>query len=225
MCGHHIQQSTNQLGKVANSVYGQLNREKFPCPRSRLRIWLRETGLAVPSLVSLLILYTNAESGASSRYSSRIPRRRPYVMTRDMLTVTLRQDDGLIKPAGGNSVILPSKSTTPLLGILYGQARPFSSQFPENNNQRRERFPEHLRDPVHQHLQQRTSKLLRVSCVVKAFDRSSLNLRLVQSLAPIGLICGCIVPYCTVPPLPCVLNTSRHNLRFLGPSSNPKLFP
>ena len=53
--------------------------EKFPCPRSRLRIWFRETGLAVPSLVSLLILYTSAESGAYSRYSSRIPRRRPYI--------------------------------------------------------------------------------------------------------------------------------------------------
>ena len=79
MCGHHIQQSTNQLRKVANPVYGQLNREKIPCPRSRLRIWFRETSLAVPSLVSLLILYTNAESGAYSRYSSRIPRRRPYI--------------------------------------------------------------------------------------------------------------------------------------------------
>ena len=73
MCGHDIQQSTNQLRKVANPVYGQLNRGKLPCPRSRLRIWFRETGLAVPSLVSLLILYANAESGAFSRYSSRIP--------------------------------------------------------------------------------------------------------------------------------------------------------
>ena len=27
----------------------------FPCPRSRLRIWSRETGSAVPSGVSLLI--------------------------------------------------------------------------------------------------------------------------------------------------------------------------
>ena len=37
------------------------------------------TGLAVPSLVSLLTLYTNAESGAYSRYSTRVPRRRPYI--------------------------------------------------------------------------------------------------------------------------------------------------
>ena len=78
MCGHHIQQSTNQLRKVANPVHGQLNREKNPCPRSRPRIWFRETGLAVPSLASLLILYTNAESGAYSRYSSQVPRR-PYI--------------------------------------------------------------------------------------------------------------------------------------------------
>ena len=47
----------DQPGKVANSARGQLNREKIipPCPRSRLRIWSRETGSAVPSRVSLLI--------------------------------------------------------------------------------------------------------------------------------------------------------------------------
>ena len=35
-----------------------------PCPRSRLRIWSRETNSVVPSCVSLLILHTQAESGA-----------------------------------------------------------------------------------------------------------------------------------------------------------------
>ena len=47
----------DQPGKVANSARGQLNREEsiFPYPRSRLRIWSRETGSAVPSRVSLLI--------------------------------------------------------------------------------------------------------------------------------------------------------------------------
>ena len=40
----------------------------FPCPRSRLRIWSRETGLAVPS-------YTQAEYGAHSWDSSRLSRR------------------------------------------------------------------------------------------------------------------------------------------------------
>ena len=49
--------SKNLPGKVANPARGQLYRENecFPCPRSRLRIWSRETGLAVPSRVSLLI--------------------------------------------------------------------------------------------------------------------------------------------------------------------------
>ena len=41
----------------------------FPYPRSRLRIWSRETGSAAPSRVSLLILHTQAESGAFSRDS------------------------------------------------------------------------------------------------------------------------------------------------------------
>ena len=49
--------SMDQPGKVANPARAQLNRENeyFPCPRSRLRIWFRETGSAVPSRVSLLI--------------------------------------------------------------------------------------------------------------------------------------------------------------------------
>ena len=44
-------------GQVANPARGQLNRENkyFYCPRSRLRIWSRETGWAVSSRVSLLI--------------------------------------------------------------------------------------------------------------------------------------------------------------------------
>ena len=51
----------------------------FPCPRTCLRIWSRETGSAVPSLISLLILHTQAESGAYSRDSYRFPRRRPFI--------------------------------------------------------------------------------------------------------------------------------------------------
>ena len=51
---------------VANSACGQLNRENtnFPFPRSRLRVWSRELGSAVPSRVSPLILHTQAESVA-----------------------------------------------------------------------------------------------------------------------------------------------------------------
>ena len=49
--------TTTVTGRVANPARGQLNREKliFPCPRSCLRIWSRETVSAVPSRVSLLI--------------------------------------------------------------------------------------------------------------------------------------------------------------------------
>ena len=55
-------------------------RKIFPCPRSRLRIWSRETGSAAPSRVSLLISILRAESGAYSlRDSSRVPRRRPFI--------------------------------------------------------------------------------------------------------------------------------------------------
>ena len=46
----------DQPGKVANPARGQLNREnRYPCPRSHLRIWSRKTGSAVPSRISLLI--------------------------------------------------------------------------------------------------------------------------------------------------------------------------
>ena len=47
----------DQPGEAANPARSQVNRENeyFPCPRSRLRIWSRKTGSAVPSRVSLLI--------------------------------------------------------------------------------------------------------------------------------------------------------------------------
>ena len=57
----------DQPGMVANPTRGQLNRENyvFLFLRSRLRIWSR-----------LLIPNTSTESGAYSRGSSRLPRRR-----------------------------------------------------------------------------------------------------------------------------------------------------
>ena len=57
MYGHTYIKSMDQPGKVASPARGQLNRknEYFFCSRSRLRIWSRETGSAVPSRVSLLI--------------------------------------------------------------------------------------------------------------------------------------------------------------------------
>ena len=49
------------------------------CPHSRLIIWSRETGSAVSSRVSLLILHTQAEFDAYPRDSSRFPRRHPFI--------------------------------------------------------------------------------------------------------------------------------------------------
>ena len=39
----------------------------LPCPRSRLRIFSREMGSAVPSRVNLLILHTQIESGMTTK--------------------------------------------------------------------------------------------------------------------------------------------------------------
>ena len=79
----------DQPSKAANPARGQLNREKlnFPCSRRRLRICSRETGSAASSRVSLLILYTRAESCAYSRDSSRFPRRRPCFFLQRLCTL------------------------------------------------------------------------------------------------------------------------------------------
>ena len=56
MYGHTYSKSKDQPGKAANPARGQLNRYiSLSLPCSRLRIWSRETGSAVPSRVSLLI--------------------------------------------------------------------------------------------------------------------------------------------------------------------------
>ena len=57
----------------------EISQWKFPCPRSRLIIWLRKTGSAVPSRVTLLIIHTQADSGAYSRDFSHFPRRRTFI--------------------------------------------------------------------------------------------------------------------------------------------------
>ena len=62
MYGHYIQQSMDQPGKVANRGRGQLNSEENELFPVHVRIWSHETGSAVPSRVSLLILHTQAES-------------------------------------------------------------------------------------------------------------------------------------------------------------------
>ena len=60
--GHHFIQSIDQPGKVDNPARGQLNTENeyFPVSVRALGIRSLETGSAVPSCVSLLILYTQA---------------------------------------------------------------------------------------------------------------------------------------------------------------------
>ena len=71
------------INQEKNLARCQLKRGKlsFPFPCSRLRIWSRDTGSAVPFNASLLILHAQAESGADLRYSSRFPRRRPHIYT------------------------------------------------------------------------------------------------------------------------------------------------
>ena len=118
MCGHHKQLSTNQPGKLANPVHGQLNREKFHCSRLRLRIWFRETDLAVPSRVSLLILHTQTESGAYSRDCSPCPRRRPYIFT----TTHHRVSPGFIGSRDCVSIAFTAEST-----LAQGQYSPQGS--------------------------------------------------------------------------------------------------
>ena len=76
-----LKQSTNQPEGCQSCSHDQLTREEISCPRSCLKIWFRETGLAVPSRVSLLILYTNAESGAYPKDSSQCPQRCPFIFT------------------------------------------------------------------------------------------------------------------------------------------------
>ena len=49
----------------------------FSCPRSRLRVWSRDTDSAVPSRVSLLIPILRPNLVLNLRNSSRFPRRRP----------------------------------------------------------------------------------------------------------------------------------------------------
>ena len=73
--------SMDQPGKVDNPARGQSLPRKwnFPCPRSPLTIWLRETDSFVPSHIRLLVLHTQAESGDYLRDSTRVPRRRPFL--------------------------------------------------------------------------------------------------------------------------------------------------
>ena len=69
----------NRVVRQSCSWSAEQEKGIFSCPCSRPRIWSCETGPAVPSRVSLLILHIQAESGAYSRDSSRLPPWRPFI--------------------------------------------------------------------------------------------------------------------------------------------------
>ena len=79
----HFQLSMDQPGTIAKPAREQLYTGKnifsLPCPRSSLSICTRETVSSILFRVSLLIIHTQAESGACSRDSSRFPGRRPRI--------------------------------------------------------------------------------------------------------------------------------------------------
>ena len=79
MYGQHSRQSMDKPGKNVNPARSQLNRE---INISRLKISPRKTGSALLFWVSLLILYSQAESGAAySRDSSQFPRGCLFIQT------------------------------------------------------------------------------------------------------------------------------------------------
>ena len=81
-------------------------KRNFPCPRSRLRVWSRELGSAVPSRVSPLVLHTQAESGAYLRdYTS--PSRFPLLFPLEPPCAI-----GLVPSLSGHSIALPMAFTT-----------------------------------------------------------------------------------------------------------------
>ena len=80
MYRHHIWQSMDQPGKVANPAHGQLNRKMniLPSPYVPENLVSRDGfSRSVPRRPAHL--HTLAESGAYIRDSSRVPRRRPFM--------------------------------------------------------------------------------------------------------------------------------------------------
>ena len=80
MYGHHIWQSMDQPGKVANPARGQLNRENniplSPCVPENL---VSRDGFSRPVPRQPAHLPSQVESGAYLRDSSRVPRWRPFM--------------------------------------------------------------------------------------------------------------------------------------------------
>ena len=87
------------INRVSCSWSAEQRKLIQPCPSSRLSIWSRGTGSAVPSRASLLILHTQAESGAYLRDSSLFPRRlRPFMYFKPPCVI------GSVPSLSGNAV-------------------------------------------------------------------------------------------------------------------------
>ena len=96
-------------------VVSRTRKMNITLSRTCLRIWSRETGSAVPSRVSLLILHTQTESGAYSRDSSRFSRRRPFIylnrhtpsgQSRVHRVTQLRTDDVRYRESAGTGPVV-----------------------------------------------------------------------------------------------------------------------
>ena len=119
---------------IFNPACGNLNRENmnFPYTRSRLRIWSRETGSAVPSRVSLLILHAQAESGAYSRTPLFPPAFHHGVVSapekrhRVSLTQKLRSNGVTTESPPGTGPLVPYGSSSNI-GVLPFQVTPLTN--------------------------------------------------------------------------------------------------
>ena len=69
----------DQPGKVANPARGQLNRENEHSPVPVRENLVSRDGFSRPVPHQPAHLHTQAESGTYLRYSSRVPRRRPFM--------------------------------------------------------------------------------------------------------------------------------------------------
>ena len=81
MYGHTFSKSMDQPGKVASPARGQLNPEKMDISLSAFvpENLVSRDGFGSPVPRQPAHLHTQAESGAYSRDSSRVPRRRPFI--------------------------------------------------------------------------------------------------------------------------------------------------
>ena len=79
MYGHHIYQSMDQAGKVANPARGHLRKIYIPLSPCVLESLVSRDGFNRPVPRQPAHLHTQAESGAYLRDSPRVPRRHPFM--------------------------------------------------------------------------------------------------------------------------------------------------